>query len=391
MNEYDVIVVGAGPAGSTAARICALHNLKTLVLEKEKIPREKPCAGGVTVAAAKALDFPIPENLIERKCKKLSVVYERIQNRTQLDKPFVYMVDRKKFDGFLADRAAEAGAIIQEREQCLFVEADDTHVTVRTDKKNYTAGVVIGADGVYSRVLKSLYGGFNRDEIHLCVTSEIPMPDKEIDRRFGDLVTIYYGFESIGYAWLFPKGGYVSAGIGIQEKQSKNIVNRLKDFLKLKNLDTDVRIRGYYLPVSKFTRPVYGKRAMLVGDAAGFTDGFSGEGIRYAILSGRTAAETAIQAHSSGDFSEKTIRQYQDTCESIFIGDLRCAAKMTKHIGSYRNFLFETALQDKTALARYLETVTGNRSICDFLRWIRERSPFLLTKRLIFGVNIRKR
>jgi len=392
MTDYDVIVVGAGPAGTTSARMCAGYNLKTLLLEKEKIPRDKICAGGVTSAAVNALDLSIPEHLIERKCRKISVMYEKVRNRAQLEKPFLFMVNRKKFDAFLTDKAVEAGASLHDGEQCLFVSTDEKNrVIVNTDKQRYTAGVVIGADGVYSRVLKNLHGGFGRDEIHLCITADIPLPDKEIEKRFGDLVTIYYGFESIGYAWLFPKSGYVSAGIGIEGARSKKLVKRLMDFLKLKNLDTNVRIRGYFIPVSHFKRPAYGNRIILAGDAAGFVDGFSGEGIRYAILSGKTAAQTTIKAYNSGDFSERIFRSYQEKCYSTFGHDLLCSEKILKHMKINRDFMLETALLDTNSLTRYLQTTTGDLSLCDFIQWLRERIPFLLTKKIIFGANVRRR
>ncbi len=391
MSDYDVIVVGAGPAGATSARVCAQHNLKTLLIDKEKIPRDKPCGGCVASAAANVLDFQIPDQLIERKCRKISIMYEKVRYTAQLEEPFVFMVNRKNFDAFLTDKAVEEGARLHDEEQCVFVKAEKNHVMVKTDKHNYTTGIVIGADGVYSIVLKNLHGGFDRDEIHLGLTAEIPLPDKEIERRFKDLVTIYYGFESIGYAWLFPKSGYVSAGIGITEARSKTPVKHLMDFLKIKSLDTNVRIRGYFIPVSHFKRPVYGNRIMLVGDAAGFVDGFNGEGIRYAILSGRAAAETAIKAYSSDDFSEKAFSDYQDICYSTFVRDLRCAAKITEYIKNNRDFILETALRDTQSLARYLHTVVGDISICDFVHWMRERSPFLLTKRIIFGANVQRR
>jgi len=391
MNNYDVIVVGAGPAGATSARVCAQHNLKTLLIDKEKIPRDKPCAGALTSAAAHALDFQIPDQLIERKCRKISIMYEKVRYIAQLEKPFVFLVNRKNFDAFLTDKAVEEGARLHDKEQCVFVKAEKNHVTVKTDKQKYTAGIVIGADGVYSRVLKNLHGGFDRDEIHLVLTAEIPLSNKEIEKRFRDLVTIYYGSESIGYAWLFPKSGYVSAGTGIQEAQSKTLVKRLKDFLKIKNLDSNVRIRGYFIPVSHFKRPVYGNRIMLTGDAAGFVDGFIGEGIRYAVLSGKLAAQTAIKATDSGDFSETIFKGYQDVCYSTFGRDLRCAAKITEYLKNNRKFILETALRDTQSLTRYFHTVAGDLPLCDFVHWMRERSPFLLTKRIIFGANVRRR
>jgi flavin-dependent dehydrogenase len=105
---YDVIVAGAGPAGSTAARLCAEHGLRTLLLEKEKIPREKPCAGGLSIAASRELGLSLPGNLIERRCRGMRLVVGETQTTVQVEHDVAYMVRRSSFDAFLAGEAARA-------------------------------------------------------------------------------------------------------------------------------------------------------------------------------------------------------------------------------------------------------------------------------------------
>ena len=150
MKRYDVIIVGAGPAGSTAARHCGLKGLKTLLLEKEKIPRYKPCAGGITFAAVKELDFDIPEELIERKCHGMRIHFKKCKNRVTEEHPLVYMVTRSVFDEYLVEKSVAAGAEIRDSETCISVATDREKVSISTSKGEYRANIVIGADGFFS-------------------------------------------------------------------------------------------------------------------------------------------------------------------------------------------------------------------------------------------------
>ena len=155
MKKFDVIVVGAGPAGSTAARQCAINNLSTLLLEKEKFPRFKLCAGGVTRAAMDELDFELPKDIIERRCSGLKAGFNDHQNQVDFKSTVAYMVKRDKFDQKLADMAVEAGAVIHESEPCRDISLGRDNVSVHTDKNEYQGNLVIGADGFFSIVLKT--------------------------------------------------------------------------------------------------------------------------------------------------------------------------------------------------------------------------------------------
>ena len=385
MRIFDVVVVGAGPAGSTAARHCALGGLKTLLLEKEPIPRSKPCAGGVTIAAARELDFELPESLIERRCTGMRVYLRKIECEVRMPSPVALMVTRSRFDAYLAQKAEEAGAELQDRTPCLGVSVEDGGVSVLTDRETCRASIVIGSDGFFSGVRKSLQLRFDRDETRFCVLSDIPLSPGEIDRRFGDLVVIHYGYVSMGYAWIFPKGDYLSTGIGGALSKSRDLPDRLRSFLELHDLNSGVPIRGCFLPVSRWRHDIVHDRILLAGDAAGLVDSFSGEGIRFAIASGKHAARTALEAHAQGDFSVKIMQQYQELCQRGIGRELQCSNRATDILFRHANLILGTAVRNEEALKRYLMTVRGDSSFSEFVGWLKKRMPrYLLRRFLLF-------
>lgn len=382
-GRFDVIVVGAGPAGSTAARHCALAGLKTLVLEKQTMPRYKPCAGGFSLAAARELDFELPEGLIERKCRGLRVHYRTIEREVRLPETTALMVIRSSFDAHLARKAEEAGAALRDHTPCTGVSVEREGVSVETDGEVFTTDVVIGADGFFSRVRRSLHLRFEPDEIRTCALAEVPLTPDEIDRRFGDLVLIHYGYLSKGYAWIFPKKNHLSVGIGGACNRSGEVPEALRSFLSCHGLPTDVPIRGCFIPVSQWRTDLFFDRVLLTGDAAGLVDSFSGEGIKYAITSGRLAAQTVIQAHGRGDFSTGLLQEYQSRLMATDGRELKRSNHVTDRLFSYENLLLGAVVWNVEALERYLMIVRGDSSFSEYMSWLKRRLPRYLLKRVL--------
>lgn len=380
-RTFDVAVVGAGPAGSTAARRCAMGDLRTLLLEKEKMPREKPCAGGLTEAAARELGFSLPERLIERRCRGMRVRFRQTETTVTVDCDVAYMVKRSLFDEFLAGKAAEAGAELHEAEKCTRVEAGPDGVIVSTDKGQYGAKILIGADGYFSTAAKEVRLPFGRDEAWVCVVAEIPLAAREIAERLGDLVEIDYGVVDKGYAWLFPKADHVSAGVGGSPLSAKSLKETLSRFLRARGFPVPKRMKGCFIPVFRSPSPLGAGNILLAGDAAGLVDCFSGEGIRNAVVSGRLSAEAAIRFVSGGGRGEWALRSYENACRRSFYGDLRMSRKVTDFSFRHPGLFLEPAVSDRKALLRYLETVTGERSFRECAWWLAFRLPLLLARK----------
>jgi geranylgeranyl reductase family protein len=382
-TNHDVIVVGAGPAGATAARHCALGGLDTLLLEKDTLPRFKPCAGGVTMGALRALDFELPESVIERRCRGVRVGYKNIVQDVQVPETIAVMVTRSRFDEFLALRAVEAGAELRQGEVCTGIRVTDEGITVQTADASYTASLVIGADGLFSRVRRSLGRKFESDEKRLCVIADIPMEPDEIERRFADRVVLNYSYITMGYAWIFPKASHISTGIGSGVSKDRELPELLRAFLSSQDIVSQVPIRGCFLPFSRWRHSIYANRIMLVGDAAGLVDAFSGEGIRHAIASGKLAAQVAERAKDAGDYSEKTLGEYQDRCWEQIGDELFRSNKATELVFRHPNLLLRTALNSREALERYIRTVHGDLSFTDYVSWLKRRLPRYLIRRFL--------
>jgi geranylgeranyl reductase family protein len=388
LKKYDVIVVGAGPAGSTAARCCAKSNLSTLLLEKEKFPRYKPCAGGVTRAALNELDFTLPRNIIERECSGLRAGFGGRHNAVQVNSTVAYMVKREKFDKKLADMATEAGAELHSSEACLAVTRGNKNITVHTDCHEYQGNIVIGADGFFSKVLKNMRDGFDKKEIRYCLSVDIPLSETEITKRMGGFVELQFGFVDYGYAWLFPKRDCISAGIGGMLNHAKLLKQKFKEILKMWDFRTDLKVKGSFLPVSRFDHDVCTERIMLTGDTAGFVDSFSGEGIRFAIISGKIAAETALYCHNRGNFTKKTLGYYQDKCFETFGSSLKLSNKLTDTFFRYPRLLIGDAIENDEILLGYLKTLTGEMDFFDLVRPLKKMIPRLLFKKIFSFAGI---
>ncbi|MBS3917612.1 MAG: NAD(P)/FAD-dependent oxidoreductase, partial [Deltaproteobacteria bacterium] len=224
--DYDVIVVGAGPGGSTAARFCARSGLKTLLVEKEKFPRYKPCGGCLSLKTVHLLDFdltPVIENDIWGAkfsyCLKEPFFIE-------LKEPIAFMVMRDRFDQFLKEKALEEGAEILEGEKVVKVQEKGKGIEVElAGGEKFHSHYLIGADGAESIVARSIsLSSHGNDGNGIAIQSEIPfdssIPFPETEHRFAHLD---FGSIPNGYGWVFPKKEWLSIGIGGMFRETKKM------------------------------------------------------------------------------------------------------------------------------------------------------------------------
>ena len=144
--RYDVIVVGAGPSGSTAARECASLGLSALMLDKAEFPRDKPCGGAVMVRAANLLPFDIA-SVSERTIFGMHLSRRSKRFTRRSPEELMYLTQRRHLDAFLAERAVDTGVTFRQRAPIRGVERHDTHVVVRTDDETFEASTLVAADG----------------------------------------------------------------------------------------------------------------------------------------------------------------------------------------------------------------------------------------------------
>lgn len=345
MEAHDVIIVGAGPAGLSTAlhleRMAPHLAVRTLILEKARHPRPKPCGGGVLqdgvlILHSLGLDFSeVPQVKAQHTHFQWD---ERGATLVGFD-----IVVREEFDSWLAEKAKERGIIIRESEPVKRVIPSEDGVEVQTPNGSYRAKVVVGADGAHSVVRRSIAGKRRWTYSRALVLWTPPPPEPSLhrtDRTYFDFIAIAQGIP--GYIWDFPillRGqpmrcwGIYDARIGSPRTQplQKLLAQWMaRHGYRLEDYPLQGSVIPHFDPKGVFSAP----RILLVGDAAG-TDPLFGEGISPALGYGQLAAQAIIEAFEKGDF---TFRDYRDRLLRSNLGMLlrrrRAIAHLLFHIHS---------------------------------------------------------
>jgi geranylgeranyl reductase family protein len=314
--DFDVIVAGAGPGGAAAAWYLTQSGLRVLVVEKARLPRYKPCGGAIPRPTLERLPFAF-DSVIESAPTGVRFTFPgQPEVDITLPDPPIAMVGRSKFDAFLL---ARSGAEVVEGVAVTGIGEDANWVQVRAGDRSFTARYLVGADGATSMVARWLglrqvrrWGG--------TLEAEVPLGgDPALGQVYGDRAVFALGSIAWGYSWVFPKGDHLSVGIGRVRQGRADLHAAFRQEMDRLGIGLDgVQVRGYPLPCYQ-TPPwpwrrsaawrgrgslpqeaLSTRRCVLVGDAAGLVDPLLGEGIRYAIISARLAAEGIVAGDLSG-------------------------------------------------------------------------------------------
>jgi geranylgeranyl reductase len=314
MNMYDVVVVGGGPCGATAAEDLVRSGARVALLDREG--RIKPCGGAIPPRLI--ADFDIPDAQLVAKittARMISPTGRAVD--IPIENGFVGMVDREHFDAFLRDRATAAGADMRIG-TFLRVERDDTGTRViyrdkaSGDERALPTKLVIGADGARSRVAAAELPGGSKIPYVLAYHEIIEAPQAIGAYDPARCDVIYDGAISPDfYGWVFPHGGQASVGMGtaVDGVNLKAATAALRTASGLEGCTT-IRREGAPIPLKPLDRWDNGRDVVLAGDAAGVVAPSSGEGIYYAMIGGRVAASACMAVLATGNVARlKLARQ----------------------------------------------------------------------------------
>jgi len=374
--NYDVVIVGAGPAGSTAAKNLAEEGVHVLLLDKATFPREKPCGGGLPTRVFKR--FPYIEPFID-SVSYGSITYSssyRYKFDLIREKPLVMMVLRKDFDYGLVNLAVNAGVLFHSGKSVVDIVIQKEKVSVMLDDgQTVEAQAVIGCDGMHSVVAEKTNLSKKLEVLCVSLVQEQPLTPKQLNTYFTKkrLIHLFIKAQGVaGYAWMFPKKNCVNLGIGeFQSAISKSkpkiplketyeaFIYSLKEKKMLPPEFPIENLRGATLPIFPLEN-TYGDRVLLCGDAAGFINPITGEGIYYAMASGHIAATVIAEGLKTQDLSRHFLSRYQKLWNDDFGKDLKLLGRFNTQWGKDSEKIVRLMTRDKK-FAKLVVGVTGGQ------------------------------
>jgi geranylgeranyl reductase family protein len=333
--NYDVVVVGAGPAGATAAKFLGEKGDKVLLLDKSRFPRDKPCGGVLSVRTLKRFPY-ISEDLISAYSFDCSISSSSLKNQfqVQMDDPISAFVVRKDFDDGLVRLAIASGAVFRDGVSATDLQIVHDKVVLSLDTgESVESQLVIGADGVWSMIAKKSGLGQHYPYIGRCLFQEVPMTSDLLDQYFTEKkkTQLFVKFMGVdGFGWVVPKKNCLNIGIGeIQPSASqqrnkhplKEVYQEYISVLKKRNVIpstiTPRTIQGGALPIRPFEK-TFADRVLLCGDAAGQMNPLTGDGIHYAMSAGMFAADVCGMALEAGTTNASFLSKYQRLWKNDF-------------------------------------------------------------------------
>lgn len=394
--------MGAGPAGATAARELAGAGVRVRLLDRAAFPRNKPCGGGISMRALTR--FPdLARELPRIATHAVSRLYlegpDGHAATIESDGPAALMIRRVEFDALLVSMAKEAGAeIVAGADVVQASETGDRVTLTMRDGRQFAAPIVIAADGVHSVVARRL--GLNRGWAAKAVALDMMEETPRAALRDLDPSTLWvaYGYNPVdadcgsrtaeGYAYVFPKRDHVNIGIGYvlshyresvdaaPYELQRSFVARLRERGIVEGDSVRENFTPFLIPVGGPLPQVGRGRVLLAGDAGGFVNGFTAEGIHYAMVTGQLAAQVVV---TNGD-TRSLARRYAAACDYEIGTELRDSVAIQRFLFADRRRIarvIDGANREKAATRLILEFATGRRSYRDVRRRLLARFPLL--------------
>ena len=356
-ERADVVIVGAGPAGSFLAYLLARAGCSVIIIDKATHPRDKVCGGGLSKKTLDLLPFDISP-VVHRRVRGAFLTYQNRDTVTKdLDALAGAAVVRAEFDHFLLQQATDAGARFSGDTTFTGVENTGDGVTVTTARGSFTARYAVGADGVFSAVRRSVFG---RDLVaYVPAVEALVSVSPEKAARIGDRVLFDFGGMPRGYGWIFPKKDHLNVGV-FSIFRTRSINAHLSTFMSRYEVlasPRHVRRLGFSIPIRNRHREFERNHVLLVGDAAGFAESFYGEGIYFALKSARVAAEALITA-----FGRPHERLYTEMVQAQIQPDLTYSELNARLFFPFQRFGFNRMVRSARVSDDFARLIVGEVS-----------------------------
>ncbi len=374
-KSYDAIVVGMGPAGATAAYELSRAGLSVLAIEKQVHPRYKVCGGGLSARIEQLLD-PEFKSVVEHTIFGIQFSYRGEESiLIESSSPIAYMVMRDRFDHHLVQQARRVGTDVHEGEKPESFRHTTNGVEVTTDRGHYHTQVLIGADGANSQVAQQLFPG---RRLRCIPTLESEIETGQASRYPGQgKVLIDIGACSMGYAWVFPKQDRLSVGVGEFQNKPSSIKKTFERFVHgekgLAGWDVP-QPAGHPLPLfsnraehnrEQGAGDLVNGRVMLVGDAGHLVDPMFGEGIYYAVLSGKMAARTLLDQLSGRC---ESLWNYELAIRQELYPEFRIASRLADIVYTFPRLCHRLLNPYQEVIHVYYEVLQGKETYQSFYR-----------------------
>jgi geranylgeranyl reductase family protein len=369
--DYDVIIAGAGPAGSQAAITLSRAGRKVLVLEKKVFPRSKPCGGCISKRVERFLPRRFLDEVVEGTINR--VVFHFHPNEKweyASDQPAAYMIRRERFDLLLAREAAQAGAEIRFQTPLTSFREDAECVEAFTPGQSFRARFLILAQGAYDTLPPP-----QRSSRSALTFQALEGRLKESD-RIGpwpkDTVAIYLGSLAFGYGWVFPCGDSLSVGLSFWPKKEKDPQSGIRKFRKMSPGPRDLpRFKGHPIPCFDGRPRAYSRgRVLWAGDAARLVDPFLGEGIYYALWSGQLGAQTIHQALGK---SRPELGGYDQALAQSLLPEFGYALRLARWVYTWPRLFWWLLKRHPGIMHIYFKILQGQESYGGFFREFQKR------------------
>lgn len=357
---FDCIIVGAGPAGGSAAYHLAKQGRSVLILEKDALPRYKPCGGGVSPAIAQWFDFDFSPAI---SCRVDTLRYtlnleDPVDVKLENQEP-IWMVKRDVFDHFLVQQAQKLGAELRDNEQVTGIEFKVDRWQVNTANGSVEAKYLIAADGAKGNMAKWL--GFKDRKRRLAGALEVDTTSENVVNT----VNFEFGLVKNGYIWNFPKADGYSIGIGTFRGGEAQDFKKILDVYAKGAFGIDInnfKQHGHPICLWDGDQKLHTQNAVLAGEAACVVDPMTAEGIRPSIFSGIKAAE-AIHSALSG--TSNALEKYTETMAIEWGADMKWAQRLATAFYQFPKVSYKAAVKRPSTSLTMARVLAGELSYSD--------------------------